>query len=118
GADVEGDVERRPGARVEEGQVARLQVLGADGGRHLLQHGGGGAPGQGHAGAGVGVVDQAGAVEAALGAAVAASIEWVKMVEQYADAKAAIESAKSWQLKIKDPKLARELEAGQITEMA
>jgi hypothetical protein len=50
--------------------------------------------------------------------AVAASIEWVKMVEQYAVAKAAIESAKSWQLKIKDPKLARELEAGQITEMA
>jgi len=50
--------------------------------------------------------------------ALAASIEWVKKVEEYGDAKAAIESAKSWQLKLKDPKLARELEAGQITEMA
>ena len=50
--------------------------------------------------------------------AIAASIEWVKKVEEYGDAKAAIESAKSWQLKLKDPKLVRELEAGQITEMA
>jgi hypothetical protein len=50
--------------------------------------------------------------------AIAASIEWVKKVEEYGDARAAIESAKSWQLKLKDPKLARELEAGQITEMA
>jgi hypothetical protein len=50
--------------------------------------------------------------------AIAASIEWVKKVEEYSDAKAAIESAKSWQLKLKDPKLVRELEAGQITEMA
>ena len=54
----------------------------------------------------------------AFNTAVAASIEWVKKVEEFADAKAAIESAKSWQLKLKDPKLARELEAGQITEMA
>ena len=50
--------------------------------------------------------------------AIAASIEWVKKVEEYPDAKTAIESAKSWQLKLKDPKLVRELEAGQITEMA
>ncbi|HEV7522271.1 MAG TPA: hypothetical protein VGP89_14310 [Candidatus Angelobacter sp.] len=50
--------------------------------------------------------------------AVAASIEWVKKVEENSDAKAAIESAKNWQLKLKEPKLARELEAGQITQMA
>jgi hypothetical protein len=50
--------------------------------------------------------------------AVAASIEWVKKVEENSDAKAAIESAQSWQLKLKEPKLARELEAGQITQMA
>ena len=54
----------------------------------------------------------------AFNTAVAASVEWVKKVEENSDAKAAIESAKSWQLKLKDPKLARELEAGQITEMA
>jgi hypothetical protein len=54
----------------------------------------------------------------AFNTAVAASVEWVKKVEENADAKAAIEFAKSWQLKLKDPKLARELEAGQITEMA
>jgi len=50
--------------------------------------------------------------------AVAASIEWVKKVEENSDARAAIEFAKGWQLKLKDPKLARELEAGQITQMA
>jgi len=54
----------------------------------------------------------------AFNTALAASIEWVKKVEENSDAKAAIESAKSWQLKLKDPKLARELEAGQITQMA
>jgi hypothetical protein len=54
----------------------------------------------------------------AFNTAVAASIEWVKKVEENNDARAAIESAKSWQLKLKDPKLARELEAGQITQMA
>lgn len=54
----------------------------------------------------------------AFNTAVAASIEWVKKVEENNDAKAAIESAKSWQLKLKDPKLVRELEAGQITQMA
>src|ERR1700730_15550122 len=54
----------------------------------------------------------------AYGTAVAASIEWVKKVEENSDAKAAIESAQSWQLKLKEPKLARELEAGQITQMA
>src|SRR5712671_4730899 len=50
--------------------------------------------------------------------AVAASIEWVKKVEENGDARAAIESAKNWQLKLKEPKLARELEAGQITQTA
>jgi hypothetical protein len=50
--------------------------------------------------------------------AIAASIEWVKKVEENSDAKAAIDSAKGWQLKLKDPKLVRELEAGQITETA
>ncbi len=54
----------------------------------------------------------------AVNTAIAASIEWVKKVEEYSDAKAAIESAKSWQLKLKDTKLVRELEAGQITQMA
>jgi hypothetical protein len=54
----------------------------------------------------------------AFNTAVAASIEWVEKVEENSDAKAAIESAKSWNLKLKDPKLARELEAGQITQMA
>ncbi len=54
----------------------------------------------------------------AFNTAIAASIEWVKKVEENSDAKAAIESAKSWNLKLKDPKLARELEAGQITQTA
>lgn len=54
----------------------------------------------------------------AVNTAIAASIEWVARVEENADAKASIESAKSWNLKTRDPRLARELEAGLITEMA
>ena len=44
--------------------------------------------------------------------AIAASIEWVARVEEDADAKTAIESVKSWDLKTRDPRLARETEAG------
>ena len=54
----------------------------------------------------------------AFNTAVAASIEWVRKVEENADAKAAIEFAKSWNLKLKDPKLAKELEAGLATQLA
>jgi hypothetical protein len=49
--------------------------------------------------------------------AAAASIEWVQKVEENPDAKKAIESAKGWNLKLKDPRLAKELKAGIITEM-
>lgn len=52
----------------------------------------------------------------AFNTAAAAGSEWVKMVEQNADAKAAIESAKTWNLKLTDPKLVKELEAGVITQ--
>ena len=34
------------------------------------------------------------------------------------DARKAIESAKGWNLKLKDPRLAKELQAGTVTEMA
>jgi hypothetical protein len=54
----------------------------------------------------------------AVNTAVAASIEWVKKVEENSDAKKAIESAKDWNLKLKDPRLAKELQAGTVTEMA
>jgi hypothetical protein len=50
--------------------------------------------------------------------AAAASIEWLKKVEENSDAKKAIESAKGWNLKISDPHLAKELQAGIITQMA
>jgi len=49
--------------------------------------------------------------------ALAAGIEWVRKVEENPDAKKAIESAKGWNLKIHDPHLAKELQAGVITEM-
>jgi hypothetical protein len=39
-------------------------------------------------------------------------------VEENSDAKKAIESAKGWNLKISDPHLAKELQAGTITQMA
>ncbi len=54
----------------------------------------------------------------AVNTATAASIEWVKKVEENSDARKAIESAKGWNLKTHDPHLAKELEAGTITEMA
>jgi hypothetical protein len=50
--------------------------------------------------------------------AVAASTEWTRKIEENADARAAIEFAKGWQLKLSEPKLAKELEAGLITQLA
>ena len=54
----------------------------------------------------------------AVNTAIAASIEWVKKVEENSDAKKAIESARIWNLKLSDPHLAKELQAGIITQMA
>ncbi|HET7440138.1 MAG TPA: hypothetical protein VFJ47_02465, partial [Terriglobales bacterium] len=54
----------------------------------------------------------------AVNTAIAASIEWVQKVEENSDAKKAIESAKGWNLKRHDPHLAKELQAGLITETA
>src|SRR6267154_3802379 len=54
----------------------------------------------------------------AFNTAVAASIEWVKKVEENSDARAAIESARTWNLRTRDPRLVKELDAGMITEMA
>ena len=54
----------------------------------------------------------------AVDTAIAASTEWVKKLEENKDAKTAIEWAKSWNVKTSDPKLAKELEAGRITETA
>jgi len=48
----------------------------------------------------------------------AASIEWVKKVEENGDAKKAIESAKNWDLAKDSPKLAKELQAGMAAQMA
>ncbi|MGI9103120.1 MAG: hypothetical protein ACR2IF_11820 [Terriglobales bacterium] len=48
----------------------------------------------------------------AVNTAIAASIEWVRKVEENADAKAAIESAKGWNVKLDNAKLAKELQAG------
>jgi hypothetical protein len=50
--------------------------------------------------------------------AIAASTEWVRKLEENGDAKAAIEYAKGWRVKTDNAKLAKELEAGRITEMA
>ena len=44
----------------------------------------------------------------AVNTAIAASIEWVKKVEENADAKAAIESAKNWNLATDSPNLVKE----------
>src|SRR5215471_21662286 len=54
----------------------------------------------------------------AVNTALAASIEWVQKVEENPDARKAIESARGWNLKKKDPRLVKELEAGTVTEMA
>lgn len=53
----------------------------------------------------------------AVNTALAASIEWVKKVEENSDARKAIESAKGWNLKTHDPHLAKELKAGETTQM-
>ncbi|MBZ5657249.1 MAG: hypothetical protein LAO56_18435 [Acidobacteriia bacterium] len=50
--------------------------------------------------------------------AMAARVEWVKKIEENADAKKAIESGKGWNLKTHDPHLATELKADEITQMA
>ena len=52
----------------------------------------------------------------AVNTAIAASIEWVKKVEENSEAKKAIEFAKGWNLKSHDPHLVKELEAGIVTE--
>lgn len=54
----------------------------------------------------------------AVNTAIAASIEWVQKIEENSPAKKAIESARGWTLKTHDPHLAKELEAGMVTEMA
>jgi hypothetical protein len=54
----------------------------------------------------------------AVATAAAASIEWVRKVEENSEAKKAIERARGWNLKLHDPHLAKELEAGMVTEMA
>jgi hypothetical protein len=54
----------------------------------------------------------------AVNTAIAASIEWVRKVEENSEARKSIESAKTWNLKIKDPHLAKELQAGIITQTA
>src|SRR5260370_890844 len=50
--------------------------------------------------------------------AVAGSREWVRKMEENAEARAAIEFEKGWNLKLKEPKLAKELEAGQAVQLA
>ena len=50
--------------------------------------------------------------------AVAASVEWVNKIEENADAKAAIEFARTWNLKTDNPKLVKELDAGLATQLA
>ncbi len=54
----------------------------------------------------------------AVNTAIAASIEFISKVEENGGAKKAIEFAKVWNLKGKDARLAKELEAGVFTEMA
>jgi hypothetical protein len=54
----------------------------------------------------------------AVDTAIAASVEWVQKVEENSDARRAIDSAKGWNLKKHDRRLAKELEAGMITQMA
>jgi hypothetical protein len=52
----------------------------------------------------------------AVNSAIAASIEWVGLVERNATAKTAVESAKTW--KLQDPKLEEELQAGLALELS
>jgi hypothetical protein len=50
--------------------------------------------------------------------AVAASLEWVRKIEENTDAKAAIDFARTWNLKTDKPKLVKELDAGLATQLA
>lgn len=50
--------------------------------------------------------------------ATAASVEWVLKIEEDPAAKAAIESAKNWQLQTENPKLAQELRAGLAVQLS
>jgi hypothetical protein len=54
----------------------------------------------------------------AVNTALAASIEWVRKVEENVSAKKEMEAAKDWNLKLHDPHLAKELEAGLMMETA
>lgn len=56
--------------------------------------------------------------QAAVDAAIAASVEWVAKVEEDGGARDAIEAARKWQLRGGDSKLGRELAAGWYTQMA
>ncbi len=47
----------------------------------------------------------------AVNTAIAASLEWVRKIEENGDAKAAIEEAKNWNLHTENPKLKKELDA-------
>ncbi len=66
--------------------------------------------------------DDAAAIKAhqqlAVNTAVGASLEWVKKIEENGGAKAAIEAAKTWDLKSDNAKLAKELDAGMAAQMA
>ncbi len=53
----------------------------------------------------------------AVSTALAASVEWVRKIEENAGAKAAIEAAKNWNVKLDNPKLAKELEAGMAVQI-
>jgi hypothetical protein len=53
----------------------------------------------------------------AVNTAIAASIEWVNKVRENAGARKSIDAAKTWNLKTRDPRLAKELEAGLLTAM-
>lgn len=75
-------------------------------------HHGGSAPAQG---------DEASDLahqQLAVNTAAAASVEWVAKVEENPDARKAIELARTWELKGKDARLSKELEAGMDTEIA
>src|SRR5262249_26964610 len=56
--------------------------------------------------------------QVAVNTAVAASIEWITKVGANPEAPKAIKSAKIWNLKKSDPRIAKELEAGMMTQLA
>jgi len=53
----------------------------------------------------------------AVNTAAAAGIEWIAKVQENPEARKAIESAKQWDLRVKDSRLVKELEAGMDTEI-